>query len=240
MACLRSNAGEETPLLPRLCDLIAEAAGEPRESVSLRDYVEEFREKLATLVPPRFTPQGNGPMKVLVSYPADTRNARIEVYLRESINLPRGSNVVYEMENTQVESVSVVMYRTSMGLTDVPEVRDVLRLWVRSQARPEPGDMLRWRQRTGFAFDYLVTDKERRAEILQRLLCALWNGKVRTDGDVRSPDRITVEPVSDGVLSIQLSPLEDASSWGSLLHAYELHALDGDDTRRLICARLMC
>jgi hypothetical protein len=238
-ACLRSTADDRRPLMPRLSDLLAEAAGHPGGGMSLRGYIEEFREKLATLVPPGFTPQGSGPMKVLVFYPADTRSFMIETYLRETINLPRGGRVAYDMRHTLAESITVVMFRTEMGLTDVAEVRDTLRLWARALARPEPGDFLRWRQRTGYDFGYLATTEEHRVEILHRILCALWNGKATAEGDLESPDRITVEVSAGDTLSLELSPLEHASSWGSLLRGYEQFALDGDDTRRLICARLL-
>jgi hypothetical protein len=238
-ACLRSTTDGHGPLLPRLHDLVAEAAGHPGGRISLRGYIEEFRAKLAKLVPASFTPQGNGPMKVLISYPADARSPKIEAYLRETINLPRGPRVAYDMRNTLAESITVVMFRTAMGLTDVAEVRDLLGLWARTLARPEPGDLLRWRQRTGYEFGYLATTEEHRVEILHRLLCALWNGRATAEGDLESPHRITVELETGDTLSLELSPLEHASSWGGLLRAYELCALDGDDTRRLICARLL-
>jgi hypothetical protein len=40
-------------------------------------------------------------------------------------------------------------------------------------------------------------------------------------------------------LSLRLTPLGDASSWGSLLRAYELWALDDDDIRQRFCAQLL-
>ena len=40
-------------------------------------------------------------------------------------------------------------------------------------------------------------------------------------------------------MPLPLTPLGQASSWGSLLRAYELWALDDDEIRRLFCAVLM-
>lgn len=40
-------------------------------------------------------------------------------------------------------------------------------------------------------------------------------------------------------MTLPLTPLNTASSWGSLLRAYELWALDDDDMHRAFCAKLM-
>ena len=40
-------------------------------------------------------------------------------------------------------------------------------------------------------------------------------------------------------LSLKLTPLGEASSWGSLLRAYELWALDDDDIHQRFCAQLL-
>ena len=188
-AFLRMALPGQRPLLPRLQDLLAAVAGHTGDTGSardsaksaLRDYLEEFGGKLAGLVPANFNPQGSGPMKVLISYPAEAKSLAIEEHLKESINRPVGPNIAYDCRNTHTESISVVLFRTSMGVTEVGEVRDVLRLWSRALARPEPTDLLRWRQRTGYDFGYLATREEHRVQILHRILCALWNGRGRIE-----------------------------------------------------------
>jgi hypothetical protein len=40
-------------------------------------------------------------------------------------------------------------------------------------------------------------------------------------------------------MTLPLTPVGQASSWGSLLRAYELWALDDDDLHRRFCAQLM-
>ena len=244
---LRLGLPGQRPLLPRLHDLLAAVAGHhgdanalrDSDASALRDYLDEFRGKLAGLVPGAFTPQGSGPMKVLISYPADAKSPAIEEHLKESINLPDGPDVAYDCRNTHTESISVVLFRTSMGVTEVDEVRDVLRKWAFALGRPEPTDLLRWRQRTGYDFGYLATREEHRVKILHRILCALWNGRGEVEGPGASPDVIRIRLGGGVTMPLPLTPLEHASSWGSLLRAYELWAFDDDDIHRRFCAQLM-
>ena len=236
---LRQPPSGEQPMLPRLADLLAEAAGRDTYSGITQDYLDEFKGKLAGLLPPSFTPQGNGALKILVSYPADAGEPVIENYLKSSIQLPAG---VHDFRNTYAESISVVLFRTGMSVTEVGEVRDVLRLWAAALAWPQPTDMLHWRQRTGYDFGYLATREEHRVKILHRMLCALWNGKGTVEGPPASPDDFSID-FGDGVTMplplTPLTPLGQASSWGSLLRAYELWALDDDEIRHLFYAQLM-
>jgi hypothetical protein len=236
---LREAPPGQQPILPRLHDLLAEAAGHGGPTSAMRDYLDEFGGKLAGLVPGNFTPQGTGPLKVLMSYPADAQSGTIEEHLKSSVNLPTGPNVKFDCRPTRTESISVVLFRTSMGVTEVAEVRDVLRLWAAALQRPEPTDLLRWRQRTGYDFGYLATREEHRVKILNRLLCALWNGKATVTGPNASPERVSVQLGGGVALSLQLAPLGQASSWGSLLRMYELWALNDDDIHRRFCAQLM-
>jgi hypothetical protein len=132
-----------------------------------------------------------------------------------------------------------VLFRTAMGVTEVDEVRDVLRLWSAALADPKPTDLLRWRQRTGYDFGYLATREHHRVEILHRILCALWNGRASIVGPDASPERINVQLGGGVTMTLPLASLGKASSWGSLLRAYELWALDDNDMHRAFCAKLM-
>lgn len=234
----------QAPLLPRLHDLLAQAAQQSDTKTGglggqHDDDLEDFRSKLAGLVPSNFTPQGTGTMKVLVSYPG-TDNPAVAAYLQDTLKLPTGSGIIYEFRATTGESVTVVLFRSSMGITEVSEVRTVLRTWASAIDRPLPQDYLRWRQRTGYDFGYLATHEEHRVNILHRLLCAIWNGKVRADGDPASPIGIAVTLNGGVTMSLQLAPLERASSWASLLRAYELWTFaDNADIRREFCKQLM-
>ena len=232
------------PMLPRLNDLLAEAAGhrtggrgEPSEAD--QEYLEEFSGKLAGLVPANFTPQGSGPLRVLISYPADAPNQVIEQHLESSVNVPSGPEIHHEYRPTSTESIAVVLFRTSMGVTEVAEVRDVLRLWSGALSRPEPADMLRWRQRTGYDFGYLATREAHRVAILHCLLCALWNGRGTVTGPGASPERLRIQLGGDVAMSLPLTPVGDASSWGSVLRWYELWALDEDDIHSRFSRQLL-
>jgi hypothetical protein len=236
---LREGPPGQPPMLPRMHDLLAAAAGPTPDNSTLRDYLDEFRGKLAGLLPANFTPQGQGPLRILISYPADARNRGIEEYLKESINLPAGPGITEEPRPTRSEAISVVLLRTEMGVTEVREVGEVLRLWAGALARPEPADKLAWRQRTGYDFGYLATREENRVQILHRLLCAMWNGRVTVTGPVASPQRVRVQMEGDVAMNIQLAPLGPASSWASILRAYELWTFDDSEIHRLFCSRLM-
>jgi hypothetical protein len=236
---LREPPAGGQPMLPKLHDLLREAATRGSATSVIQEYLDEFSGKLAGLVPANFTPQGSGPLKVLISYPADAPSDAVEGNLRSSINLPSGPGVTTEYRNTDTESISVVLFRTQMGVTEVAEVRDVLRVWAAALSRPELTDLLRWRQRTGYDFGYLATREEHRVEILHRLLCAFWNGKASVQGPDTSPDRVSVTLGGGVSLSLRLTPLGEASSWGSLLRAYELWALDDDDIHQRFCQQLM-
>jgi hypothetical protein len=238
---LRDEPPGGQPIVPKLHDLLAQAAtGRPtagRAAID-EDYVREFRGELAGMLPAHFSPQGNQPLKALISYPAGAANETIEAYLEAAINLPQG-RVTTDYRPTATESITVVLYRTSMGITEVDEVRDVLRRWAGALDRPEPTDLPRWRQRIGYDFGYLATREVHRVEILHRLLCALWNGRASVENDPESPDRIDVTLEGDVTMTLPLTPLRDASSWGSLLPAYELWALDDNQLHRAFCERLM-
>jgi Tubulin like len=238
---LRIAPPGEQPILPRLHDLLIEAAGHGRGTGMTIDpeYVEGFRGKLAGLLPANFAPQGNGQMKVLITYPANADSEPVKNYLRSSVALPRGPRVTNDFRHTDTESISVVLFRTAMGVTEVDEVRDVLRMWARALDEPRPTDLLRWRQRTGYDFGYLATREHHRVEILHRILCALWNGKATIVGPESSPERINVRLGGGVTMTLPLTPLGKASSWGSLLRAYEQWALDDDDMHRAFSGKLM-
>jgi hypothetical protein len=238
---LRVAPAGEQPILPRLHDLLVEAAGHGHASGTTidQDYLDAFKGKLAGLLPANFTPQGSGPLKVLINYSADAESEIVKAYLKSSVNLPMGHMITEDIRRTPAESITVVLFRTAMGVTEVDEVRDVLRLWSHAQSNPEPTDLLRWRQRTGFDFGYLATRETHRVEILHRLLCALWNGRASVVGPQTSPERINVQLGGGVTMTLPLTPLGRASSWGSLLRAYELWALDDSDIHRQFCAQLM-
>ncbi|WP_017570364.1 tubulin-like doman-containing protein [Nocardiopsis halotolerans] len=236
---LRDPGPARTPLLPRLADLLTQAA-EPGDGSVADEDLAQFRAQVAGLLPVGYVPQGNGPLKVLITYHSPTANPRVEQYLREAVNLPRGGGHTYEFRAVSAESISVVLFRSSMGITEVPEVRDVMRLWSDALANQQPQDYLFWRQRLGYDFSHLATTERHRVHILHRLLNALWNGRATVVGDITSPEEVHFTLGGGVTMPLRLSPLGRTSSWGSLLQAYERWAFNGEDgITGQFCAQLM-
>jgi len=238
----RHREAGERPLLPALTDLLAAAAG--REGVSVgEDDLQQFRQKIAALVPGGFDPQGSGNLKILISYPAGGRDPDLERYLQHEVYLPRDADTTLEFRPIDAESVVVVLLRTSMSVTEVPELRGVLKFWAEALRNEQPQDYLRWRQRLGYDFGYLVSTDEHRIHILHRLLCAMWNGWVQViDGPLESPVRIVVRLGNSDAASmiLPLSEYDGTSSWASMLRSYEDWTITDDESiRRDVCARLM-
>jgi phage terminase large subunit-like protein len=228
-------------LVPRMEDLLDNAVHRRDGSVTDTD-LNRFRQKLAELVPGGFAPDGHALLKVLFTYPAVQENDDIERFLRREVSLPVDMVGEPEFRAVQADSMVVVLTRSSMGVTEVPELRRVVKLWHESQRRPQPQDTLPWRRRLSQETGYLLMDDRDHHQVLHRLLCAAWDGKVTIAGSPNSPDHITVDIGSrDSVsMKLELTPLGALSSWASLLQAYERWILTDDNAdRRNLAARLM-
>jgi hypothetical protein len=237
----RGERGEEEPLLPTLGDLLARAAGKPGPTVADEDLA-SFRRQLAGLVPAGFSPQGSGDLRVLVAYPQGGADPQIESYIRSQVNLPRDPTASVQFRATDTESIVVVLLRTSMSITEVNELREILSRLADALHDEQPQDFLAWRQRLSYDFRWLATSEQDRVNIMQRLLSAMWNGQIRTFGDPRSPESIEVSLPGNRPLSMKLylEPYGRASSWASMLRAYEEWTFqDGDQIRQDFCQKLM-
>ncbi|HEY9375455.1 tubulin-like doman-containing protein [Streptomyces sp.] len=230
------------PLLPSMGLLLRAAAGdESAESKVDARWLEQFRSRLAGLLPVGFTPDGSGPMKILIVHPAGESDGRASSYLAQELNLPPRAAQEYRAVDT--ESITVVLFRSGMNLTDISEVRGVLKLW--SEARETAGedDFLHWRQRLGYQDDWLVSTEEDRQRILHRLLCAMWNGRIETEGPADSPDlvRIRLQEGESATMSLRLESFDGSlSSWAGMLREYERWALlDEGQIIEDFCERLM-
>ncbi|MFE4061419.1 SAV_2336 N-terminal domain-related protein [Streptomyces sp. NPDC059096] len=235
---------DDRPLLPSLGVLLRAAAGdEDAEATVDSRWLEQFRSQLAGLLPVGFTPDGSGPLKVLVLYP-QSEDGRATRYLQQELNLPRDPGTAPEFRAVEAESITVVLLRTGMSLTDVPEARHVLRLWAEARDTPGGDDFLHWRQRLGYRDDWLASTEGDRRRILHRLLCAMWNDHVDTEGDPNSPDLIRIrlqEGDSAAMMTLRLDSFDEGvSSWAGLLRAYERWALlDEGQIIEEFCDRLM-
>ena len=129
-----------------------------------------------------------------------------------------------------------------MSMTEVKELREILRHLADAMHDGQPQDFLAWRQRLSYDFRWLATTEQDRVNIMQRLLSAMWNGQITYSGNSRSPDSIVVSLPGDRPLSMKLylEPYGRASSWANLLRAYEEWTFeDGDQIRQDFCRELM-
>jgi hypothetical protein len=228
-------------LVPHMSDLLANSVQRRDTTVAETDLT-RFRQKLAELVPGGFAPDGHAPLRALFTYPAGQENADIERFLRREVPLPVDLLGEPEFRAVQADSMVVVLTRSSMGVTEVPELRRVVKLWSEAQRRPQPQDTLAWRRRLSQETGYLLMDERDRQQVLHRLLCAAWDGKIVVTGDPASPDSITVDIGSKDSVSMKLdlTPLGALSSWASVLQGYESWILADDKaSRRSLAARLM-
>jgi hypothetical protein len=228
-------------LVPRMEDLLANSVVRRSNKVTEAD-LNRFRQKLAELVPGGFAPDGHANLRALFTYPAVQKDAEIERFLRREVSLPIDMTDEPDFRAVQADSMVVVLTRSSMGVTEVPELRRVVRLWADAQRNPQPQDTLPWRRRLSQDEGYLLIDEEDRQHLLHRLLCVAWDAKVVVTGELTSPDYITVEIGSNESvkMKLELAPIGALSSWASVLQAYERWILTDDDaTRRSLAARLM-
>ncbi|WP_214406134.1 tubulin-like doman-containing protein [Pseudonocardia lacus] len=235
-------------LIPRMRDLLTNASGRREKNVTESD-IDRFRQKLAELVPGGFTPGGTGGLRALFTYPAAQRDSDLERMLSRDVALPRDLEGEPEWRAVRGESDSivVVLNRSAMGVTEVPELRHVVQTWSQAQRRPQALDSLPWRRRLSQDTNYLLMNVEDRREVLHRMLCAAWAGKLVVDSpnrqDSASPSDVHVEigVSKDAVqMALELSSLGDMSSWATLLQAYESWILiDDRHTRRALASRLM-
>jgi hypothetical protein len=228
--------GGGVPLLPSMGRLLARAASSAAPDVDPTD-LRQFHDQLRALLPGGFTPDGAGQLKVLIAHPAVKQVPETEVHacLTRELALPADQGVAPEYRAGQADSIVVVLFRSSMAVNEVREVRELLRYWSQALAVNDPADYLRWRQRLGYNFGWLAMTEDNRAVILHRLLCAMWNGLVTVTGPLESPESILVRAVEYDEAQSMYLPLRrvgETSSWGSLLRAYEQAIIEDDDEAR--------
>lgn len=240
---LRPSDRKIPALIPSMENLLANAVGKAdNENRVSDDDLRQFRQKLAALVPGGYAPAGHADLKVLFTYPAAEKDEELERFLRREVPLPPDLVGEPVFRAIRADSMVVVLMRSSMGITEVPEVRRVIKLWSEAQRNELPQDSLAWRRRLSQESDYLLMTPKDREHILHRLLCAAWDGKVKTNGRPESPNYVTVRLGSGdaATMKLDLTPLGALSSWASILQSFERFILTDDDpVRRMLALRLM-
>lgn len=234
---------DQPPLLPSLGLLLSAEAGDPAaDGLVSKQAIEQFRSKLAGLLPGGFTPEGDGLLRILIVYPRTQAPDRTASFLQRELQLPRDGRREIDFRAGSTQSITVAMFRSEMSLTQVPEVRRVLQLWSQTVATEQHEDYLPWRQRLGYEDKWLVSTEDDRLHILHRLLCAMWNGQVEVPDPFSPPwVRIRLREGRSGTITLQLGQYDRGlSSWAGLLAAYENWALlDADGITDEFCRVLM-
>ncbi|MFI8356557.1 SAV_2336 N-terminal domain-related protein [Streptomyces cyaneofuscatus] len=229
---------DTVPLLPSVGLLLSAATGDPDTAGLVSEQaLDLFGRRLGGLLPSGFTPEGTGPLWVLITHPRGPATEGVQEYLGRALRLPSEDRTTVEYREAESDSITVVLIRTEMGLTQVPEAHKVLRKWAKAKNDEQPQDMLRWRQRLSFEDDWLVSSEEDRRTLLHHLLCCLWNGQVDVvEGNPFSPASVKLRlfneagPEAPGV-QLRLKGYPDSlSSWPDVLRAYE-HWTVLDDRR---------
>ncbi|MEV0697261.1 tubulin-like doman-containing protein [Saccharopolyspora sp. NPDC050389] len=239
--CFRPGGGERA-LVPSIRDLLMATVGRADRAID-DTAVAHFRKQLAGLVPGGYAPAGEGTLKVLISYPGSAPDSDVETFLRTNL-LPAEHAPSIVFRPNESDSLVVFFFRTCMGITEVPEVRESVQLAAEARRYERADDRLSWRQRLGRAPGYVISTPTDRALILQSFLNAMWSGNVAVDppGQDRSPQRIRVHTghADAPPLALELTPFRELSSWGSLLQAYEEWVLgNGSGTNRALAAALI-
>ncbi|MEU2870172.1 tubulin-like doman-containing protein [Streptomyces olivoreticuli] len=220
---------EERPLLPPMSTLLAAAAGDAAAADQVsKEALDLFGRKLTGLLPVGFTPEGTGPLRVLVTHPRVQAVEEVQEFLGKELRLPSDAKNSVEYRGVESDSITVALFRSEMSLAQVPEARKVLRQWTRAEDSEQAQDVLRWRQRLGFRDSWMVSSAEDRRTILHRLLCCMWNGQVDVlDGAPASPGRVRLRlfpETGDHVPGVRLRLADfpgGVSSWAELLRSYE-------------------
>jgi hypothetical protein len=132
--------------------------------------------KVHGLVPANFSRRAPGNLKVLVSYPAGSKDTQIERYLAAEIRLPKEAGTVMEFRPIKRRLHRGRAVPTSMSITEVPELREILHHWAEALGNEQSQDFLKWRQRLGYDYGGWRRQRRDRVRILHHLLCAMWNG----------------------------------------------------------------
>ena len=123
---------------------------------------------------------------VAIAYPGE-QNSRVEARLAETLAThPSLSRFLQQASPTFVPrsadtALVISVALVGQGVMDVPDGAEGLNTWVESAFRPDPTDRLAWRQRDGYRDPIDFIDDDARAELLQRLLAAAWNGELTAE-----------------------------------------------------------
>ncbi len=204
----KSDLAEPTRLAERLIEAIREDVervfGQPgvyagiseilrewseQEEGELSPDVRQFRTKMLTSITDSVVPPATDreiEAIVAIAYPGE-QNSRVEARIAETLAThPSLSRFLQQASPTFVPrsadtALVISVALVGQGVMDVPDGAEGLNTWVESAFRPDPTDRLAWRQRDGYRDPIDFIDDDARAELLQRLLAAAWNGELTAE-----------------------------------------------------------
>ena len=250
----KSDLAEPTRLAERLIEAIREDVervfGHPgvysgiteilrewaeQEEGSLSPDVRQFRTKMLTSITDSLVPPATDreiEAIVAIAYPGE-QNSRVEARLAETLAThPSLSRFLQQASPTFVPrsadtALVISVALVGQGVMDVPDGAEGLNTWVESAFRPDPTDRLAWRQRDGYRDPIDFIDEDARAELLQRLLAAAWNGeltaeRIPSNGQTGSFGTLTVQFGAQDApeLHISLDNMPFANHLAPLADAY--------------------
>ena len=160
-----------------------------QEDGALSPDVRQFRTKMLTSITDSVVPPATDreiEAIVAIAYPGE-QNSGVEARLAETLAThPALSRFLQQASPTFVPrsadtALVISVALVGQGVMDVPDGAEGLNTWVESAFRPDPTDRLAWRQRDGYRDPIDFIDEDARAELLQRLLAAAWNGELTAE-----------------------------------------------------------
>ena len=133
-----------------------------------------------SLVPPVIS--ADSETRVTVSFPGDdapkkrdwlrhilSQNPLVQPHLERMTFVPRSAS----------DSIAVGISVVGLGLLDVPDGAASVNTWVNAAHSPKGTDRLAWRQRLGYRDSIAFVTEEGRIAMIQRLIAAAYNGRLK-------------------------------------------------------------
>lgn len=210
-------------LLPKLVDQLSSAS--LPDSLA-KDADRALRPRVAgalgRLNLSQITPQGDGQLEVVVTYPAVAKDDQVELFLKQHMIFT--SNAKVEFVPSQADRLVVTQTRFGQGFIDTPEVRGLVQLWAAAMQDSQPGDRLEWRQRTGYGDPFLMLSQDDLVSFWANIFNSMLMGTLKVaEGTPENPEALHILQPSDPTahFEIRLRPRGELSGWSDAANAYE-------------------
>jgi len=212
-----SRAFDQPDVYPALGHILREWAEPDAKEMSseVRSFQSRFLASISDAFIPPTMDREIEPM-ISVAYPEEA-NPNVEAKLKEALSShPALERFLRQSEPTflprsAANAIVISVTLVGQGLIDIEGGALGLNTWIEAAFRPEPTDRLAWRQRTGYRDPIAFVEGDLKAELIQRLLAAAWNGELRAkriglDG-VGDFDSLSLQFASEGSTTLSI-PLD--------------------------------